>query len=98
MNNIYTSSNDNCNLQNKKTTNLKLGVDAMGIHVYEPDKKLSPKISFPWNEIKNISFKDKRVCTIIVFNIKYIVSDSRGLSDRKKMSGEKVVLILILCN
>ncbi|XP_021374387.1 merlin-like [Mizuhopecten yessoensis] len=47
-------------IENKKNTDLWLGVDALGLNVYESNNKLCPKIMFPWNEIKNISFKDKR--------------------------------------
>lgn len=38
-----------------------LGIDAHGLNIYEKENKLNPKISFPWNETKNISFHDKRV-------------------------------------
>lgn len=48
-------------LQNRKGTDLWLGIDAHGLNIYEKDNKLNPKISFPWNETKNISFHDKRV-------------------------------------
>ncbi|KAF3839412.1 hypothetical protein F7725_018129 [Dissostichus mawsoni] len=44
---------------NKKGTDLLLGVDALGLHIYEPDNRLTPKCSFPWNEIRNISYSDK---------------------------------------
>lgn len=47
--------------QNKKGTDLLLGVDALGLHIYEPDNRLTPKCSFPWNEIRNISYSDKEV-------------------------------------
>ena len=47
--------------QNRKGTELWLGIDAHGLNIYEKDNKLNPKISFPWNETKNISFHDKRV-------------------------------------
>nr|XP_061806214.1 ezrin-like isoform X1 [Nerophis lumbriciformis] len=47
-------------IKNKKGTLLWLGVDALGLNVYELDDKLSPKIGFPWSEIKNISFNDKK--------------------------------------
>lgn len=47
-------------IKNKKNTDLWLGVDARGINVYERDNRLTPKVAFPWSEIKNISFKDKR--------------------------------------
>ncbi|XP_073717339.1 NF2, moesin-ezrin-radixin like (MERLIN) tumor suppressor a [Misgurnus anguillicaudatus] len=46
-------------IRNKKGTNLLLGVDALGLHIYDPENKLTPKISFPWNEIRNISYSDK---------------------------------------
>jgi hypothetical protein len=47
--------------QNKRDTDLCLGVDALGLNIYERDNRLTPKITFPWSEIKNISFKDKKV-------------------------------------
>uniref|UniRef100_A0A8C9S966 NF2, moesin-ezrin-radixin like (MERLIN) tumor suppressor n=1 Tax=Scleropages formosus TaxID=113540 RepID=A0A8C9S966_SCLFO len=46
-------------IRNKKGTDLLLGVDALGLHIYNPDNRLTPKISFPWNEIRNISYSDK---------------------------------------
>uniref|UniRef100_UPI00398E5419 merlin isoform X2 n=1 Tax=Pristiophorus japonicus TaxID=55135 RepID=UPI00398E5419 len=46
-------------IRNKKGTDLLLGVDAFGLHIYDPENKLTPKISFPWNEIRNISYSDK---------------------------------------
>ncbi|XP_077456039.1 merlin [Stigmatopora argus] len=46
-------------IRNKKGTNLLLGVDALGLHIYEADNRLTPKCSFPWNEIRNISYSDK---------------------------------------
>ncbi|XP_071391448.1 NF2, moesin-ezrin-radixin like (MERLIN) tumor suppressor a isoform X2 [Centroberyx affinis] len=46
-------------IRNKKGTDLLLGVDALGLHIYEPDNRLTPKCSFPWNEIRNISYSDK---------------------------------------
>ncbi|XDV21405.1 hypothetical protein PO909_026505 [Leuciscus waleckii] len=46
-------------IRNKKGTSLLLGVDALGLHIYDPDNRLTPKISFPWNEIRNISYSDK---------------------------------------
>ncbi|EAW59821.1 neurofibromin 2 [Homo sapiens] len=45
--------------KNKKGTELLLGVDALGLHIYDPENRLTPKISFPWNEIRNISYSDK---------------------------------------
>ncbi|XP_068436139.1 ezrin a isoform X2 [Clinocottus analis] len=47
-------------IKNKKGSDLWLGVDALGLNIYEKMDKLSPKIGFPWSEIRNISFNDKK--------------------------------------
>lgn len=47
-------------IHNKKGTGLWLGVDALGLNIYEKEDKLTPKIGFPWSEIRNISFNDKK--------------------------------------
>ncbi|XP_064612057.1 merlin-like [Liolophura sinensis] len=47
-------------IKNKRHTDLWLGVDALGLNIYEADNRLTPKVTFPWSEIKNISFKDKK--------------------------------------
>lgn len=47
-------------IKNKKGTDLWLGVDALGLNVYEKNDQLTPKIGFPWSEIRNISFNDKK--------------------------------------
>lgn len=47
-------------IKNKKNTELWLGVDALGLNVYDKNDKLTPKIGFPWSEIRNISFNDKK--------------------------------------
>lgn len=47
-------------IRNKKDTELWLGVTALGLHIYEKDNKLNPKIIFPWSEIRNISYDDKK--------------------------------------
>ncbi|XP_039992425.1 ezrin a [Xiphias gladius] len=47
-------------IKNKKSTDLWLGVDALGLNIYEKEDRLSPKIGFPWSEIRNISFNDKK--------------------------------------
>ena len=41
-------------------TELWLGVDALGLNIYEKDDRLTPKIGFPWSEIRNISFNDRK--------------------------------------
>ncbi|KAM8900508.1 moesin a [Spinachia spinachia] len=48
------------NIKNKKGTDLFLGVDALGLNIYEQNDKMTPKIGFPWSEIRNISFNDKK--------------------------------------
>lgn len=47
-------------ISNKKESELGLGVTALGLNIYEKDNKLNPKITFPWSEIRNISFDDKK--------------------------------------
>uniref|UniRef100_H3AAE0 Ezrin n=1 Tax=Latimeria chalumnae TaxID=7897 RepID=H3AAE0_LATCH len=47
-------------IKNKKGTDLWLGVDSLGLNIYEKEDKLTPKIGFPWSEIRNISFNDKK--------------------------------------
>jgi len=47
-------------IQNKRGTDLWLGVDACGLHITEMDSQQKPKIAFPWSEVKNISFQDKK--------------------------------------
>ncbi|XP_018897378.1 moesin/ezrin/radixin homolog 1 isoform X2 [Bemisia tabaci] len=47
-------------IRNKKGTELWLGVDALGLNIYEKNDKLTPKIGFPWSEIRNISFHDRK--------------------------------------
>ncbi|XP_013781090.1 moesin/ezrin/radixin homolog 1-like [Limulus polyphemus] len=47
-------------IKNKKGSDLWLGVDALGLNIYEKDDKLTPKIGFPWSEIRNISFNDRK--------------------------------------
>lgn len=51
---------DYSDIKNKKGSDLCLGVDALGLNVYEKEDKLTPKIGFPWSEIRNISFNDKK--------------------------------------
>ncbi|CAF4306847.1 unnamed protein product [Rotaria socialis] len=47
-------------IRNKKGTELYLGVDALGLNIYDKQDRLTPKIGFPWSEIRNISFNDKK--------------------------------------
>uniref|UniRef100_A0A4W4H8S5 FERM domain-containing protein n=1 Tax=Electrophorus electricus TaxID=8005 RepID=A0A4W4H8S5_ELEEL len=48
-------------IKNKKGTELWLGVDALGLNIYEKDDKLMPKVGFPWSEIRTISSNNKKV-------------------------------------
>jgi len=47
-------------IQNKKKTELFLGVDALGLNIYDRRDKIIPKIGFQWNEIGNISYDRKK--------------------------------------
>jgi len=44
-------------ITNKKGSQLILGVDCLGINVYNKGDRISPKINFPWSEINRISYK-----------------------------------------
>jgi len=50
--------------QNKRNVELWLGVSSLGLFVYDQDNRLAPKVSFRWNEIKNISYNDKKVSVL----------------------------------
>uniref|UniRef100_A0AAY5KAF8 FERM domain-containing protein n=1 Tax=Esox lucius TaxID=8010 RepID=A0AAY5KAF8_ESOLU len=52
--------------QNKRDTDLQLGVDAQGLHIYSPNSKLNPNKSFPWSGIRNISYSEKEVTTFTI--------------------------------
>lgn len=47
-------------IRNKKGTELYLGVDALGLNIYDRANRLTPNVGFPWGEIRNISFNDKK--------------------------------------
>lgn len=47
-------------ITNKKGTQLLLGVHAIGLNVYKLTDKMNPIIMFPWSEIKNINYKDRK--------------------------------------
>ncbi|GJQ86281.1 putative moesin ezrin radixin homolog [Trypoxylus dichotomus] len=47
-------------ITNKKGTELLLGVHAIGLNVYKPTDRMNPIIMFPWSEIKNINFRDRK--------------------------------------
>lgn len=47
-------------IRNKKTSELWLGITAVGLNIYEKENKLQPRTVFQWSEIRNISFDDKK--------------------------------------
>ncbi|GAB6030093.1 hypothetical protein CHUAL_005772 [Chamberlinius hualienensis] len=47
-------------ISNKKDSELWLGVTALGLNIYDKSNKLTPKITFMWSEIRNLSFDDKK--------------------------------------
>ncbi|KAJ8935882.1 hypothetical protein NQ314_012598 [Rhamnusium bicolor] len=47
-------------IKNRKGTDVILGVTALGLNIYKEDDRLNPTIAFPWSEIKNLKFKDKK--------------------------------------
>ncbi|XP_070572381.1 merlin-like [Ptychodera flava] len=80
-------------IKNKKNTDLFLGVDALGLNIYEKDNQLVAKISFPWSEIRNISFHDKK------FVIKPIDKKSPDfIFYSQKLRVNKVILQLCVGN
>lgn len=75
-------------IENKKGSNLWLGIDTFGLHIYEKENKLTPKVGFPWSEIKTLSFTNRRF-TIkpiekkspdFVFNVSFITTNKRILA------------------
>ncbi|KAF7258854.1 hypothetical protein EG68_05434 [Paragonimus skrjabini miyazakii] len=43
-------------IKNNKQTPLWLGVDALGLNIYGIDDRLTPKVSFPWNEARKLAY------------------------------------------
>jgi len=80
-------------ISNKKESDLWLGVTNLGLSIYEQDNKLSPKIMFPWSEISNISFDDKK------FIIKTVDKSSPNFTFySKKLRMNKLILDLCIGN
>merc|ERR1719422_91389 len=46
-------------IRTKRGTELYLGVDALGLHIYEKENKRTPRIGFLWGEIRKVSFSGK---------------------------------------
>ncbi|CAF1252588.1 unnamed protein product, partial [Didymodactylos carnosus] len=47
-------------IQNKKESDLLLGIDSLGIRFYKKNK-LRPNVFFPWSDIKYVTANDKKV-------------------------------------
>ncbi|TRY64340.1 hypothetical protein TCAL_00844 [Tigriopus californicus] len=78
---------------NKKESDLWLGVTNLGLNIYEGDNKLTPKIMFPWSEIRNISFDAKK------FIIKTVEKSSSNFTFySKKLRMNKLILDLCIGN
>ncbi|XP_053135944.1 merlin isoform X5 [Hemicordylus capensis] len=80
-------------IRNKKGSELLLGVDALGLHIYNPENRLTPKTSFPWNEIRNVSYSDKE------FTIKPLDKKASVFKfNSSKLSVNKLILQLCIGN
>lgn len=80
-------------ISNKKESELWLGVTALGLNIYERTNKLSPKITFPWSEIRNISFHNKK------FSIKLVDRSSPSFQFySSKIRMNKLILDLCIGN
>ena len=60
-----------------------LGVTALGLNIYEQDNKLAPKINFPWSEIRNISYNDKK---FVIKTVDRTASNFIFYSDKLRMN------------
>lgn len=74
---------------NKRGTRLWLGVHSLGMDIYLYTNKVTPQLGFPWHEIRNISFNDRK------FRIKLTTSsnDFKFYAPRFKINKR----ILALC-
>ncbi|XP_063368864.1 merlin [Cydia amplana] len=79
-------------INNKKDTDLYLGVTALGLNIYEKDNKLMPKTTFPWSEIKHISFDDKK------FIIKFVDKAANNFIFFSPKGMNKLILDLCIGN
>ncbi|KAH9527010.1 Merlin, variant 2 [Dermatophagoides farinae] len=77
-------------ISNKKESELWLGVTALGLNIYEKENKLSPRITFSWSEIRNISYDDRK---FIIRPIEKNASSSHFYSSKSRLNK----LILDLC-
>ena len=80
-------------IKNKKGTELWLGVGARGLNIYKKDDKLTPNTVFPWSEIRNVSFCNKK---FFIKPIDYKAADFVFYVARLRMS--KYILALCMSN
>ena len=66
----------NFTFQNKRNTEISLGVNSLGLHIFKLDDKLRPVISFAWSEISHISHTDKKVDSFLVIILLVQLRDS----------------------
>ena len=64
---------------NKSNTEAILGVDALGINIYNKENKLAPTISFPWSEVKRIEASKAEK-----FAIKFNAGTKKGATETFK--------------
>nr|CDS33033.2 radixin [Hymenolepis microstoma] len=80
-------------IYNRRGTDLLLGIDAMGLAIYKPPDRITPKVGFPWSEIRNIAFNDRK------FTIKPIDKKSSDLVFMtKNLRVNKKILALCIGN
>ena len=77
----------------QKESDLWLGVTNLGLNIYESENKLAPKINFPWSEISNISFDDKK---FIIKTVEKSINNFTFYS--KKLRMNKLILDLCIGN
>ena len=70
------------NVTNAKGTEVLLGIDALGINIYEKGNRMTPKVSFPWSEIAKVSNKKN------TFTIKF--TDTKTPANKIKGKEAKV--------
>jgi moesin len=80
-------------IANKKGTPLWLGVHSWGLNVYLDSDRVTPKLGFPWTEIRNISYNDKK------FKIKMIDKNAPDFGFvSKRLKTNKRILALCIGN
>uniref|UniRef100_A0A8D3BQE7 FERM domain-containing protein n=1 Tax=Scophthalmus maximus TaxID=52904 RepID=A0A8D3BQE7_SCOMX len=76
--------------QNKRDTDLLLGVDAQGLHIYSPNSKLNPNKSFPWSDIRNISYSEKEILLVNVQILQLCIGNHDLFMRRRKVDSIEV--------